>query len=195
MAQQVKFYSVPSLPATASTTGTGGIYFVDGGELYKGSQRFGLGRVTVAASTDGITNPARGDVVVTGNGAGWVYAGTGEGKGWQPIGGDLTSLQGSWQADISTWTKGLVSTAQGDGTYIKKITQGADGKVSAEVSTFATDVQNAVGNGTKTSSSNGFEVGIVTTSGKVTEVSVTAPAAQSWASVNVGDANSYIYNV
>ena len=44
MAKQVKFYSVKTLPTSADP---GALYFVDGGELYKGAQRFGLGRVTV----------------------------------------------------------------------------------------------------------------------------------------------------
>ena len=116
---QVKFYSVTSLPKTPND---GGIYFVDGGELYKGAQRFGLGRVTVANTTDGIDGMKRGDIVVTGKGAGWVFDGT----NWQSVGGDLTTLQGSWQADIAASIAGLV---QGDdGSYITYITS-QDGKV------------------------------------------------------------------
>ena len=74
---QVKFYATTSESyAAIETKDTGGIYFVDGGELYKGSARFGLGRVTVAESTAGIEGAARGDIVVTGAGAGWVFDGT-----------------------------------------------------------------------------------------------------------------------
>ena len=40
--QAVKFYSVASLP---STPNPGALYFVDGGELYKGAQRFGGNKV------------------------------------------------------------------------------------------------------------------------------------------------------
>ena len=156
------------------TKDPGGIYFVQGGELYKGGERFGLGRVTIANSTADITGMKRGDIVVTGSGAGWVYVGAGANEGWQSIGGDIDSLQTSWRADISTWTAGLVSTAQGNDTYIKKITQGNDGKVSAEVSTFATDVKTAVGNGDASSTANGITVSVVTTSGSVTSVSVEA---------------------
>ena len=123
MAQQVKFYSVATMPQTPTE---GALYFVDGGELYKGAQRFGLGRVTVAASTTDIQNPARGDVVVTGGGAGWVYAGSEEGQGWQPLGGDTASLRSDWQADIAASIAGLV--LGDDGSYITYITS-QDGKV------------------------------------------------------------------
>lgn len=174
MATQVKFYSMASDAYASADKDTGGIYFVQGGELYKGGERFGLGRVTVdaafVASTSTKVGQKRGDIVVTGSGAGWVFDGT----NWQSIGGDINSLQTMWQADISTWTAGLVSTAQGNDTYIKKITQAADGKVSAEVSTFATDVKTAVGNGNAESTANGITVSVVTTSGSVTSVSVDA---------------------
>lgn len=170
MATQVKFYSMASDAYASADKDTGGIYFVQGGELYKGGERFGLGRVTIANSTADITGMKRGDIVVTGSGAGWVF----DGSAWQSIGGDISSLQSMWQADISTWTAGLVSTAQGEGTYIKKITQAADGKVSAEVSTFATDVKTAVGTGDASSTANGITVSVVTTSGSVTSVSVAA---------------------
>ena len=174
MATQVKFYSMASDAYASADKDTGGIYFVQGGELYKGGERFGLGRVTVdaafVASTSTKVGQKRGDIVVTGSGAGWVF----DGSAWQSIGGDISSLQSMWQADISTWTAGLVSSAQGDGTYIKKITQAADGKVSAEVSTFATDVKTAVGTGDASSTANGITVSVVTTSGSVTSVSVAA---------------------
>ena len=166
---QVKFYSVASLPATPTE---GGVYFVNNGELYKGSQRFGLGRVTVDAefvpSTSSKDGQARGDIVVTGSGAGWVFDGT----TWQSIGGDIASLQSMWQADISTWTAGLVQS--GAGSYITGITQDEDGKVTASASNFATDVLETVGDGSSTSTANGITVSVVTTSGKVTGVEVKA---------------------
>ena len=126
MAQQVKFYSVAEMPALSSIN-AGGIYFVENGELYKGAQRFGLGRVTVDdkfnPSTSSKDGQAKGDIVVTGGGAGWVFDGT----AWQKVGGDLTTLQGSWQADIAASLTGLV---QGLGTsYITHITKDANGKV------------------------------------------------------------------
>lgn len=171
---QVKFYSKTSLPEGAEANG---IYFIDGGELYKGSQRFGLGRVTIVANEAGLSsikNPARGDIAATAGGAAWVYAGSEADKGWTVIGGDTQSLQSLWRSDISTWTAGLVSADQGDGTYIKKITQAEDGKVSAEVSTFATDVKTAIGNGNASSTANGITVSVTTTSGSVTGVQVSA---------------------
>ena len=183
---QVKFYSKSSLPSTPSDDG---VYFIQGGELYKGSQRFGLGRVTVAESTASIEGAARGDIVVTGEGAGWVFDGT----DWQSIGGDVGSLTSQWRSDISTWTAGLVQG--GGGSYITGITQAADGKVTASASNFATDVANAIATSTETSTSNGVTVSVTTGGGVVTGVSVNAPAAKTWTAVNVGDANSYIYNV
>ena len=185
---QVKFYSKESLPEGAEANG---VYFIDGGELYKGAQRFGLGRVTVAASTEGITGMERGDIVVTGAGDGWVYAGTE--AGWKSLGGNIESLRSAWQSDIKSWTSGLVQS--GEGSYITGITQDEDGKVTASASNFDTDVKEAVGDGASESTSNGVTVSVTTTSGKVTGVSVTAPKAQTWSAINVGDANSYIYNV
>jgi len=47
---QVKFYSVSALP---NDPNAGGVYFVDGGELYKGASRFGANKVfTVPSETD-----------------------------------------------------------------------------------------------------------------------------------------------
>lgn len=165
MAQQVKFYSVATLPATPNV---GGVYFVNNGELYKGSQRFGLGRVTVAASTASIEGAARGDIVVTGSGAGWVY----DGSAWQSIGGDIASLTSAWRSDIKTWTSGLATS--GEDKYITGITQAEDGKVTAQTSTFSTDVKAAIGNGSASGTANGITVSVVTTSGSVTGVQVAA---------------------
>ena len=162
---QVKFYSVASLPATPDA---GGVYFVDNGELYKGGQRFGLGRVTVAASTASIEGAARGDIVVTGSGAGWVY----DGSAWQSIGGDIASLTSAWRSDIKTWTAGL--SAGGTGSYITGITQAEDGKVTANASNFALDVKTAIGDGAASSTANGITVSVTTTSGSVTGVEVGA---------------------
>ena len=124
MAQQVKFYSVAEMPQTPTE---GALYFVNNGELYKGAQRFGLGRVTVADTTAGIADMKRGDIVVTGGGAGWVF----DGNTWQKVGGDTTSLRSDWQSDISAWVSGLVNSGDNAKSYITNITQGADGKVTA----------------------------------------------------------------
>ena len=171
MAKQVKFYSVASLPTGATADA---LYFVNGGELYKGAQRFGLGRVTVAASTTDIQNPARGDIVVTGNGAGWVYAGSEAGQGWQKVGGDITSLRSDWQSDISASLAGLV---QGLGTsYITHITKEANGKVTAHSADFTAAVKEAINDVIKYSNSNGFRIGVSTVDGTVTKVELTTPA-------------------
>ena len=162
---QVKFYSVANLPETPDA---GGVYFVNNGELYKGGQRFGLGRVTVAASTASIEGAARGDIVVTGSGAGWVY----DGSAWQSIGGDIASLTSAWRSDIKTWTAGL--SAGGEGSYITGITQAEDGKVTANASNFALDVKTAIGDGAASSTANGITVSVTTTSGSVTGVEVSA---------------------
>lgn len=170
---QVKFYSVTSLPDSSSIN-AGGIYFVDGGELYKGAQRFGLGRVTNASTADALAalkaGAARGDINVGYQGA-KVY----DGENWQPLGGDTAALQGSWRADISDWVSGLVTgSASGSDstTYITNITKDADGKVTAHSADFANAVKGAVGNGFSWSEGGGVTVSVTTTSGSVTAVSV-----------------------
>lgn len=76
MAQQVKFYSVASLPENIDQNG---LYFKDGGELYKGSSRFGAGRVTTVADVDAmsaITGMVSGDIAICTNGGTFAYDGT-----------------------------------------------------------------------------------------------------------------------
>lgn len=126
---QVKFYSVSN---TTKLSDQGGIYFVDGGELYKGSERFGLGRVTKAttkAALDALKDARRGDINV-----GYLGAQVYDGTAWQPLGGDTESLQNSWKGDISAAVSGLVSG--GTGSIITQITQDADGKVTATAVAF-----------------------------------------------------------
>lgn len=137
MATQVKFYSVGSLP-TGSANNAAGVYFVDGGELYKGASRFGLGRVTQVADVDAMnaqTGAARGDITVCAEGGAFAYTGS----EWIAIGPDIGALQSSWQADISTWTAGLVAGASASGDtskIITGITQDSDGKVTAIAEDF-----------------------------------------------------------
>ena len=187
MAQQVKFYSttVASFSALGENKDPAGVYFVNGGELYKGAQRFGLGRVTVAASTDGVAGAERGDIVVTGSGAGWVYVDST--TGWKPIGGDTSALQSAWQADISTWTSGLV--AGGNGSYITGITQGADGKVTASAAAFPTL---NLASHTESSTVNGITVSVTTESGAVTGVSLVNPFVATASSVTGSDCGVYV---
>lgn len=134
MATQVKFYSVGTLPATASTTGKGGIYFVGSdktAELYKGAVRFAGNRVTeVASLADAPSTAIQGDIIVCAKGGAFAYTGT----EWKGIGPDLGDLQSNWQSDIKTWTAGLV--AGGTGSIITGITQDEDGKVTATAISF-----------------------------------------------------------
>ena len=86
---QVKFYAVNSLPASPDPYN---LYFVNGGELYKGTQRFGLAKVFEKPTTgDNIpvtppsTNVDRGDIAV-----GWGAAKVYNGSEWVDLGADST---------------------------------------------------------------------------------------------------------
>lgn len=128
MAQQVKFYSKISLPS--ENIDNNGVYFIRGGELYKGSQRFGLGRVTKAATAEALaalTGVARGDINVGFEGA-KVY----DGSEWQKLGGDAADIR----AVVSSMTSGLA--VGGNGSYITGITQDANGNVAASAAAFPT---------------------------------------------------------
>ena len=128
MAQQVKFYSVASLPASVNQNG---IYFKDGGELYKGSSRFGGGRVTEVADINAApTDAIQGDIIMCSVGGAFAYDGT----KWVSIGPDIAVLKSSWKTDIKNWTSGLVSG--GEGSIITGITQDAEGKVTATAIKF-----------------------------------------------------------
>ena len=145
------------------------------------------------AGLSSIKDPARGDIAATTGGAAWVYAADDSETPWKVIGGDTQSLQSLWRSDIKTWTSGLVQN--GTGSYITGITQDEDGKVKASASNFATDVLETVGNGFASGESNGVIVSVTTTSGKVTAVAVSAPAAKAWSAIDVGGETSYIYKV
>lgn len=74
---QVKFYSKSALPS--SNVNPDGVYFINGGELYKGAQRFGLARVTNDSNPDtnltSANGAARGDINVY-EGTATVFDGT-----------------------------------------------------------------------------------------------------------------------
>ena len=135
MATQVKFYSVNALPGDANN---GGIYFVGGdktGELYKGTTRFGAGRVTevenlASAPADAI----RGDIVVCAVGGAYAY----DGKKWVAIGPDLSAVKESWLSDITSAINGLDVSFVGSNDTTKIITgiEEVDGKISAHVEDF-----------------------------------------------------------
>lgn len=173
---QVKFYSVA---ASAERTDAGGVYFVDGGELYKGTSRFGANKVwTVPSNAEitgetaeeklssalaaaGVTGAIGGDIL-TGYGAAKVF----NGSTWVELGQDQAALDDQLKDLVS----GLVQS--GEGSYITGITQAADGKVTASASNFVTDVREAVGDGSVSGSGNGIIVSVATTSGVVTSVQV-----------------------
>ena len=135
MATQVKFYSVASLPGNADK---GGIYFVGGsktGELYKGTTRFGAGRVTeVANLASAPTDAIRGDIVVCKVGGAYAY----DGKKWVAIGPDLSAVKASWQSDITSAINGLDVSFVGASASTSIITgiEQVDGKIVANASAF-----------------------------------------------------------
>lgn len=177
---QVKFYSVSTAPAANAPEGN--LYFVNGGELYKGASRFGANKVwtvpaagqdaegydlTSALSAAGVSGAIGGDILV-GYGAARVFNGTT--SAWVELGQD--------QAALTSQMKSLVSGLAFDptaGSYITGIEQNPDtGFVTANVGDFGQDVKTAVGDGSASSVANGITVSVVTTSGVVTSVSVEA---------------------
>ena len=135
MATQVKFYSTATLPSNANN---GGIYFVGGpknGELYKGTTRFGAGRVTEAANLLKAPDDAiSGDIVVCAVGGAYAYNGT----KWVAIGPDLSAVKESWISDITSSINALdvsfvgASAATSIITGIKQV----DGKIVAHAEAF-----------------------------------------------------------
>ena len=124
MAQQVKFYSVASLPA--SPTGNG-IYFVDNGELYKGGKRFGALKVTAGTEPSAmISGMIAGDITVSANGDAYAYNGT----SWIQIAIAPSNVLQS--LDVS-----LVGVDSGTSEVITGIKQD-DGKITAYASAFPT---------------------------------------------------------
>lgn len=131
---QVKFYAKAEMPS--ENIDQNGIYFITtGGEIYKGATRFGCGRVTKATTASelaALTGVVRGDINV-----GYEGAKVFDGTSWASLAASGGSVDPSqWQADISTWTAGLV--AGGTGSIITQITQDGEGKVTASASPFPT---------------------------------------------------------
>ena len=168
---QVKFYSVGT---DAEKSDAGGIYFVTGGELYKGTSRFGANKVFTKGEGQDLASFASvgqigGDILV-GFGAAKVWdPATGANGSWVDLGADNDALASLWQADISSWTSGLV--AGGEGSYITGISQDEEGKVTATAAAFPTLNLSA---NTESSTANGITVSVTTESGAVTGVQVAA---------------------
>lgn len=137
MATQVKFYSTATLPSNANN---GGIYFVGGpknGELYKGTTRFGAGRVTEVSNTterDAIEGAIRGDIAVCAEGGAYAYDGT----KWVSIGPDLAAVKASWQSDITSAISGLDVSFVGASAATSIITgiEQVNGKIVAHAEAF-----------------------------------------------------------
>lgn len=104
--QAVKFYSVASLPSQPSNAA---LYFVTGGELYKGAKRFGANKVytanaetvantTLEAYTEGLTDLIAGDILL-----GFQGAKVWDGAAWQDLSADIQSII---ESVASTFTTG-----------------------------------------------------------------------------------------
>ena len=150
---QVKFYSVSALPATPNADG---VYFVQGGELYKGTSRFGAAKIFTATTQEqlnAITGMITGDINV-GFGPAKVYNGT----SWVNIGADISAVQSQWQADISSAISSAMESL-GDAAYVStadSIT--ADAETLPTCSAVADYVEGAVSAAvTGGSNSNGSE--------------------------------------
>lgn len=126
-----------------------------GGELYKGTSRFGANRVwaTKPAANSGVIG---GDLYIN---AGVTEVFDGVGKSWMSI----TNKNG--------WTS--VSFG-GEGSYIQAVSQGTDGAITATAVPFNSKVKEAIGDGSISGSGNGITVSVATTSGVVTSVQVSA---------------------
>ena len=166
MATQVKFYSTTGASYSAiGTKDAGGVYFVEGGELYKGTSRFGANKVyqvSNASDLDRISGKISGDLAV---GFGWTKAWNG--SAWVQIENDVQI-----KTMVSLMTSSLVL---GNGnSYITNITQDANGNVIAHAQPFPSIP--SIGSDTKSDTSNGVTVAVTTSSGVVTGVDVTAPA-------------------
>ena len=185
MATQVKFYSTTAASYSAITTkDAGGVYFVDGGELYKGSSRFGANKIYQVSDQDqldDITDQISGDLAV---GYGWTKAWNG--SAWVQIENDVQV-----KAMISLMTSGLAS---GYGSsYITHIEQDANGNVKAYAQAFPSIP--SIGTSTKSGASNGVAVSVTTTRGVVTAVNVTAPAYTATESTKSSTANGITASV
>ena len=114
MATQVKFYSTTAASYSAITTkDAGGVYFVDGGELYKGASRFGANKVyqvSTSAQLSAISDQISGDLAV---GFGWTKAWNG--SAWVQIENDVQI-----KTMVSLMTSGI--SIGDESSYITHIT-------------------------------------------------------------------------
>ena len=184
MATQVKFYSTTAASYSAiASKDAGGVYFVDGGALYKGTSRFGANKVyPVSSQTDleAISGQISGDLAV---GFGWTKAWNG--TAWVQIENDVqitalisNTIPGLLPSLVPSFIPPVVSSmvsglsVGNTNSYITYIEQDANGKVKAYAKTFPTLNLGAT---TKSSTHNGVTVSVTTQSGAVTGVQVAAP--------------------
>lgn len=148
MAQQVKFYSIAATDAKPDNPN--GIIFVNNGELYKGTQRFGANKVYTEKPA-GNTGAISGDM--------YVNAGVTEvfnGDDWVGI------------TDANKWTS---SSYGGTGKYIQSVQQGKDGTVTATAVDFPAYTATAK---TEDATSGGITVSVTTENGQVKTVELDA---------------------
>lgn len=185
MATQVKFYSTTAASYSAITTkDAGGVYFVEGGELYKGTSRFGANKVyqvSTSEQLENISDKIAGDLAV---GYGWTKAWNG--SAWVQIENDAQI-----KTMISLMTNSL-SVGNGS-SYITDIEQDENGNVIAHAQPFPSIP--SIGTATKGDTSNGVTVSVTTTSGVVTAVDVTAPAYTATSSTKSSTANGITASV
>lgn len=128
--QAVKFYSVASLPQTPNN---GALYFVNGGDLYKGTQRFGAnkvytasaelvaGTITLEAYTSSLTDKISGDILI-----GYKGAKVWDGQAWQDLSADVSSIIASISDSTASGTDNgiTVGVTTSDG-YVTGVTVSA----------------------------------------------------------------------
>lgn len=199
----VKFYSVSHIPETPTD---GAIYFVNGGELYKGASRFGANKVwtvpsdaTITGETEaaklsaaltaaGVTGAIGGDIL-TGYGAAKVF----NGSTWVDLGADssatdaLAAKVSTLESDVSDIkTVVTVTTTPGEEPATTTTVNANSGSFTAllvggstiqELISAGADARiAAIPTSTVNGTSNGITVSVTTAGGSVTAVTVNAAA-------------------
>lgn len=144
---QIKFYSLASMPT--ENIDANALYFIDGGEIYKGAVRFGRGRVTTLESEP--ADAVRGDINVYG-GVAKVFDGT----AWQELGG-TTPAFATGDADGQLKLGSVNATVSGWGTLASSVSANASSisDLESAMSAIASVVSTSDG-GAVTASSGTF---------------------------------------
>ena len=134
-----------------SSKDAGGIYFVDGGELYKGTSRFGANKVTAQATPPTAAQGAiAGDVNIY-NSTAKIF----DGANWQTLNAKISFTSASWG---------------GNGKYITTVAQNADGEVTATAVAFPTLATGDSDGQVKLGSTNASVSGWTTLTGSVDDL-------------------------